>query len=151
MGRRVSTVVCFGFERRTKIGEGVVSIGCTRDWIGSKVDARHCWTRNLHFCQILIKNSRLGDVVNWYPHVVNFVFPILRLKIWLLVVVGKAFLCFIWLGWGFLEWNGHYWLKSRISVVQMNIKPDCEGCLMFPRLWELPACFVMFGLEGLSP
>jgi len=27
----------------------LVSIGCTRDWIGSKVDARHSWTRNLNF------------------------------------------------------------------------------------------------------
>jgi len=27
--------------------------------------------------------------LNWYPHAVNFVWPILRLKIWLLVDVVK--------------------------------------------------------------
>jgi len=24
-------------------------------------------------------------------------------------------------------------------------------CLMFPKLWEVYTCFVVFGLEGLSP
>ena len=56
MEGRVSTIVLFCFERRTKIGEGVVSLGCTRGELGEGL------RRNILFFSILIKNSRLGEL-----------------------------------------------------------------------------------------
>jgi len=38
---RVFAVVLFCLERRTKIGEGVVSLGCTRGWIWRRLGERH--------------------------------------------------------------------------------------------------------------